>query len=639
MTGARSSGICWLGCCASLVTGCAVQVAIGLPDPDQHRLITAEVQAVQQPTDSDVPRENRLIAERFKPLQEGPLQPATIIRKTAQAVDPTVQSEPFVEPAIRSRRPTEVRTRSASSLTQVVGQPDVGQPVTTDSPQLLPAPPAESQPSASSSVPRPLPREAVARAATAGDEKSSATPNAGSQIEVTRSADDLNHHPIDLPTVLRLAGANNWSIQLAMERVTAAQVQLDSAEALWLPTLNAGLGYTKHEGQIQATNGSVADVSRNSLFVGGGAKLAAAPLAAGAGGPARFQVDLSVADAIFKPLAARRVLSAEKWRQWATFNDTLMQSTLAYFDLVEAQAILELARKAVVDAQNLLKRTQGFVAAGKGAESDVSQVRVEIANRRRKVVQAELNVQVASAELVRLLQLEAATSLRSAEARPVLIELVADEASLESMTNQALAGRPEILEQEWRLEAARERARAESLRPFLPNLHLGASAGGFGGGVNGELNQLDGRADFDVLAVWEVRNLGLGNRALRAGRDSELRQAMLTLSQLTDRVKSEVAKAHHEVRARRSQVEIARDSLVQAREAHRRNLNRIAGLEGLPLESLQSLQALEQARRTLVSTTLDFNRSQARLLRSIGREPTTESSTPESSAASDPSPG
>jgi outer membrane protein TolC len=619
--------MCWLGFYASLMTGCAVQVAIGLPDQDQPPLLTAgweepPRQETGLPATTAAERKPSRIAVGFKPLRSEPLQPATIFRTTIGAAEPTASRslprERVSGPPAPASTPKQ-HSSSATSLTRVVAHHDPSKQPAAATPNVVPAPPAESL-----SQPRQLDVTAPHSLAASRPESPEPQPVAAAS-QATEHSVVQQHHPIDLPTVLRLAGANNWSIQLAMERVTAAQAQLDAAEALWLPTLNAGLGYTKHEGMIQATDGTVLDVSRNALFVGGGAKLANAPLAAGAGGPARMQVDLSVADAIFKPLAARRVLSAQKWRQWATFNDTLMQSTLAYFDLLESQARLELSREAVDDAQRLLKLTQGFVTAGKGAEADVSRVRVEIANRRRMVVQAELSVRIASAELVRVLQLEATTSLRSAEEKPVLVELVADDTSLESMTTQAVAGRPEILEHEWLLEAARERARAETLRPYIPNLHLGASAGGFGGGRNGDLDQLDGRADFDVLAIWEVRNLGLGNRAMRAGRESELRRAMLKLSQLTDRVKSEVTKAHHEVAARRRQLEIARESVRQAQEAHLRNLARIQGLEGLPLESLQSLLALEQARRSLLSTIVDYNRGQARLLRSIGRDPAAES--------------
>ena len=129
------------------------------------------------------------------------------------------------------------------------------------------------------------------------------------------------------------------------KRVWTAVARYDAARVLWLPTLNAGIGYTKHDGQIQDTRGGVIDVSRNSLFTGVGAKVGGAPLAGGSGGPARLQVDLSLADAIFKPLAACQLVQAAAARKTATFNDTLLQASLAYIDLVEAQGQLAVAEQ------------------------------------------------------------------------------------------------------------------------------------------------------------------------------------------------------------------------------------------------------------------------------------------------------
>lgn len=91
---------------------------------------------------------------------------------------------------------------------------------------------------------------------------------------------------IDLPTALRLAGANNLQIAVAVERVNQAVARSDVADVLWVPSLNAGVVYNRQSGRIQATEGDVIETSRNPLFVGGGAGVANAPLNGGAGGPA-----------------------------------------------------------------------------------------------------------------------------------------------------------------------------------------------------------------------------------------------------------------------------------------------------------------------------------------------------------------
>ena len=90
-----------------------------------------------------------------------------------------------------------------------------------------------------------------------------------------------------------------------------------------------GVGATTPEGQMPSATGEVLDVSRNSLFVGGGAKIANAPLTGGAGGPARLFLDLSIADALFQPLVARQMSCAAQYQQAVAFNDAQLEGALA----------------------------------------------------------------------------------------------------------------------------------------------------------------------------------------------------------------------------------------------------------------------------------------------------------------------
>ena len=429
-------------------------------------------------------------------------------------------------------------------------------------------------------------------------------------------------YPINLATALRLAGADNWNVKLAAERVREARTRLDAAQALWLPSLVAGLGYTKHDGKLQETSGNVIEVSRNALFVGGGARVGNAPLAGGGGGPARFFVDLSLADAIFKPLVERQLVDAEQARESATFNDTLLAASLAYFELVRAQGRLHNARnKDLKNAEDLLKQTRSFVAAGKGSQADVARVQTEVTNRKQQVVEAALAVKVASAELVRLLQLDPETGLVALEDRPdkpVPVELVSEQRPLAELISQGLNYRPELFEHQSRTEAARRAFQAERFRPWIPNLFVGASAGGLGGGVNDSFPQMDGRSDVDIIAAWELKNLGLGTRAARERRSSQYRQSLFAWHRGRDRVATEVTQAYHQVHAQRERIGLAESNLVDALRSLELNKTRITGLQGLPLEALQAVQAVANANDAYVKAVIEYNQAQVRLLRAIG---------------------
>src|SRR5262245_16886267 len=71
--------------------------------------------------------------------------------------------------------------------------------------------------------------------------------------------------PINLPTALALAQARPIDIQLAEQRLQQALALEQRANTLWLPTLLAGVDYTRHDGQLQAVEGTVFGTSKQSL--------------------------------------------------------------------------------------------------------------------------------------------------------------------------------------------------------------------------------------------------------------------------------------------------------------------------------------------------------------------------------------
>ena len=94
---------------------------------------------------------------------------------------------------------------------------------------------------------------------------------------------------------------------------------------------------------------------------------------------------------------------------------------------------------------------------------------------------------------------------------------------------------------------------------------------------------------------WELRNLGVGERAARRDASARVQQAKFAKIQVMDQVAREVAEAHAQVRNRSERITITQRAIQMAEDSYQRNLSRIRDGQGLPLEALQSLQALEDA--------------------------------------------
>lgn len=85
-----------------------------------------------------------------------------------------------------------------------------------------------------------------------------------------------------------------------------------------------------------------------------------------------------------------------------------------------------------------------------------------------------------------------------------------------------------------------------------------------------------------------------------------------------DQIAREVVEAYSQAQARRGEIETARDGIQSAIESHRHNLERIQNVKGLPIEALQSVQALSLARREYLRTVIDYNAAEFSLYRAIG---------------------
>lgn len=431
-------------------------------------------------------------------------------------------------------------------------------------------------------------------------------------------------YPIDFSTVLRLAGADNWNVKLACQRVNEAAADYCAAKSEWMPSLTVSLGYNNHEGELQATEGDVRTVSRNSLFLGGGAVIQNAPLNGGAGGPPRMFVDFSLADAIFKPLSARRLLGAEQARQNRVFNDTMLQASLAYFDLVRAQSQLAIAQTNLSEAQEVLRLTGAFVQAGKGTSADNSRIAVIANQRGQQVVTAEAELRIASARLATILQLDPTKlnpemGLVALDADPVPLNLTGTNFDLNTTIKQAQNLRCEIAEANARTRSAQSEMQAEQWRPWLPNLYLGYSGGVFGGGQGGDIPKLDGRSDLDVVVSWQVKNLGVGTRAQQDATRSRMYQRNFEVQKIRDQIAEQVTTTYQRVIQFQSIVGMLAENIQQAGSGLEKNLAAIKGLEGLPLEAISSLDQLANSRSDYLSAVVDYNQWQVRLLRAAGQ--------------------
>jgi outer membrane protein TolC len=337
------------------------------------------------------------------------------------------------------------------------------------------------------------------------------------------------------------------------------------------------------------------------------------------------RITAHLADALFEPQVARQRVAARSLDATATRNTVLLDVVLRYFDLAGAEARLRATRQSQSELAEVVRVTANFARTGQGREGDAERARSEAFLLATQEQRNEEEVAVASAELARLLSMDAAIRIHTPGEPLPLVQLVATEGGVEPLLELALRNRPEVGARAADVALNATRLRQEKVRPFMPFLSAGFSAGTFGGGSNmttPRFGSFDDRTDFDVLAVWRLDNLGFGNLAVQKRVRADLGAAEAEQLRIIDLIRREVAEAHTLVEARRLEMEASRRQVRTSEEGYRLDLDRSKNLAGKPIEVLNSVNLLFAARQDLVRAIVGYNQAQFQLFVALGQPPT-----------------
>jgi outer membrane protein TolC len=212
------------------------------------------------------------------------------------------------------------------------------------------------------------------------------------------------------------------------------------------------------------------------------------------------------------------------------------------------------------------------------------------------------------------------------EPAETVIRLVANDVSLDDLICHGWMNRPELARARELMQAAWLRLKQAKLRPFVPSLAMTYSGGGFGGGQNGFFGNFNTRGDAAVSLFWELRGLGLADRGNIRRAQADRNTADIDLARVQAQVANDVVASYKALLAAAEAMDDARAAVAEAIESLQLNLTSIhrgGGLPGAtrPIEVLQPVQALAQARTDYLGAVLAHNRAQFRLYRAIGQPP------------------
>lgn len=408
-------------------------------------------------------------------------------------------------------------------------------------------------------------------------------------------------YPIDLPTALRLANARNLDVQIARERLKEAEANHDSAVEQFLPWASAGGAFRRHEGRIQAVDGGMLDVDKQSYNVGG-----------------IFTAQVDVGDAVYKSLAAKQLVHAADRALESKQDDSTLAAAQGYYDLAKAKAIADVIREAVEISQDYQKQTHDAVAVGVAFKGDELRVQVQTERYQLSLRQTIEQQRVAAARLAQVLHLDPVVELSPQNTDLAPLTLIGTNAPLSSLVERALQSRPEMKENRALVSAARDTKNGAIYGPMIPSLGAQAFLGGLGGGKNDSTGNFGDSEDYFVGLNWRIGPGGLFDFGrVRASR-ARLETAQLSEAKLHDEIVRQVVESETHAQSLLDQLVMAKQNLTTASETLRLTRERKQFGVGAVLEDIQAQQELTRARSDYLSAIAEYNKAQFALSRAVG---------------------
>jgi outer membrane protein TolC len=419
-------------------------------------------------------------------------------------------------------------------------------------------------------------------------------------------------YTVDLPTVLRLAGARNLDVEIAREKVAEAEAEHEGAVLQFFPWLTVGASYTRHDGRIQDTEGDILTVSKQAYAPGG-----------------TLVGQWELGEAIYRKLAAKQVEQAARFGLEAQRQASVAESAQGYFALLLAQAAIGIANEAVRIATSYEMQVRSAVDAGVAFKGDALRVTVQAERNRLALREAAERRRVAAARLAQTLHLDPSVELVGREAELAPVRLVDPAESLPDLVARAVRSAPALRRSEALLEAARHDRDGSVYGPWVPALGASAYLGGFGGGRNGDTGSFGDREDYVVGLGWRLGRGGLFDFPRQRAAEARLSSAEHELERVRDETARRVVEAFERLRSQSEQIETARSALRSAEEGLDLARQRREFGVGVVLEHIAAERDLTRARTDYLSVIAALNAAQYRLLDAIGAVPNAPASPPE----------
>lgn len=397
---------------------------------------------------------------------------------------------------------------------------------------------------------------------------------------------------VNLPVVLKLAGANNLTIKQYDMLYQRSLDEVSKADEWYLPTLFVGPEVHFLKGAVMRSNGDILNnVTQKELWLGGG-----------------VSAEWDFGDGIYNVMAKKQQSVAIKAETQAERNNIILNAISDYYDLLTAQFRYMQLKDLLAQADTISRQIKIQVNAGLRyqseyllAQSNYSHIQVEIAG-------AEDEMQQKSNMLLSILNMDTNVTLTCIDTGMVPLQLIKNITDTSMMAYaQYAASRPEYQGLQAELDATEDDKKTTTVGLLMPKVYLGSMPDGVLGDYGAPYN---GTYRLDGGLLWSIP---LG-RLIYAGDlkmyNDEIQIDKNNLEQFNNEVHLEIDNARSRIIFAMQQMNISTGALQKAKDALNQSVERERLGTVRPFEVFQSEQFYVQAELDYLNSVADYNKAQ-----------------------------
>lgn len=389
---------------------------------------------------------------------------------------------------------------------------------------------------------------------------------------------------------------NHPSIRAARENVRAGQGRETQASSPYYPQVTATTGYS----ESRSSGGTIGDSMTRS-----------------------YATTLSLNQMLYDFGKTENAYDAAQWGTRSSeqdaeriTQDVVLNVKQAYYALLAARKLVEVAKKTIEQTESHLRQAQAFFKAGSRPRFDVTRAEVDVNNAKLGLINAKNSVRIRTIALNNAMGIDPGQATEIEEALPLVPVMPA----LEQAQADALRSRPEMMKADAEIDAAKARVRLE-LSNYLPTLS-----------ASGAYNWASGKSEMgifkgDIQNSWNagvVLSVPLFQGGLTRGRVSEARANLIALESQRDTVRQsillEVNQAFADLESAAARVDVMESAVKKARENLDLAQGRYEAGIGPYIEVTDAQLSAVNAETDHVQAVYDHHLAVARLEKAMGRK-------------------